>query len=44
MKKKCKYYKQCKYADMHSVTCTKSGGGNYCGVYRIFEKKNEINL
>ena len=32
---RCKYYKDCYFADITSRTCTEDGGGDYCGVFRV---------
>ncbi|WP_129582631.1 hypothetical protein [Methanolobus psychrotolerans] len=33
---KCKYYDKCEHASSSALTCTSSGGGTYCGKYRVF--------
>ena len=34
---RCKYYKDCYFADATSRTCTEDRGGVYCGVYRAMD-------
>jgi hypothetical protein len=34
IKRRCKFFDHCHFADETSRTCTQDGGGDYCGVYR----------
>jgi hypothetical protein len=45
IKRVCKFFDRCRFADEKSITC-RDGGGNYCGVFRTLselqkKKKNE---
>jgi hypothetical protein len=31
----CRYYQECEYAGSNAFTCTRDGGGMYCGKYRM---------
>lgn len=37
IKRKCRFYKDCYFADETSRTCTQDAGGVYCGVYRVMD-------
>lgn len=34
IKKVCKFFKRCQFADETSRTCTQDAGGDYCGAFR----------
>jgi hypothetical protein len=38
IKRVCKFFDICQFADATSRTCTVEAGGNYCGVYRTLLK------
>jgi hypothetical protein len=47
IKRVCKFFDSCRFADEKSRTCTADQGGNYCGVFRalskVYEEKERKN-
>lgn len=42
LKRTCKFYEDCYFADATSRTCTQDAGGNYCGVYRVIAMAQKL--
>jgi hypothetical protein len=38
IKRRCKFFDRCHFADDTSRTCTYNAGGGYCGAYRTLSK------
>lgn len=38
IKRVCKFFDYCEFADENSRTCTEDAGGEYCGVYRTLSE------
>jgi hypothetical protein len=50
IKRVCKFFNHCQFADDKSRTCTQEAGGDYCGVFRtlsllqkVKQKKGKVN-
>ena len=41
IKRRCKFFDRCHFADETSRTCTQDAGGDYCGVYKTLLKLQE---
>jgi len=42
IKRRCKFFKICKFAVETSRTCTRDAGGNYCGIFRTLSKLEKV--
>jgi len=44
IKRRCKFFDTCQFADSTSATCTQAAGGDYCGAFRKLanSKKEKI--
>ncbi|MEA1957587.1 MAG: hypothetical protein U9N01_04450 [Euryarchaeota archaeon] len=44
IKRRCRFFNSCHFADATSRTCTVDAGGDYCGAYRTRAEKEKEKM